>query len=64
MIIEGLGFLLHALKCVMYPYPELISEGWPHMAAAIYMTFLYIAYSIIFVALWGMEQERRIKDIE
>ena len=46
MIIEGLDFVLDALKCAVYPYPELVSAGWSHTAAAIFMVFLYFAYSI------------------
>ena len=64
MIIEGAKFLLHTLKFAVYPYPELVSAGWSHTEAGIFTMAVYIIYLIIFVALWQMEQERRIKSIE
>lgn len=62
-IIEGLEFVLHTLKFAVNPYPQLISEGWGHTEASLWVLFLYLTYCIGFIALIEMYRERRAEEI-
>ena len=64
MIVEGLEFVLYTLKCALYPDPELVSSGWSHTGATIFMTLLYFTYFLVFVALHLAHQEWMIKEKE
>ena len=63
MIIEGAKFVLHTLKFAVNPYPELISDGWSHTEASMWMWLLYVAYFMGFALLIEMYRERIAKEI-
>lgn len=63
MIIEGAKFVLYTLKFAVNPYPELISDGWGHTEASMWMSLFYVAYFMGFVVLVEMYQERMAEEV-
>ena len=63
MMIEALEFVLHTLKFAVNPYPQLISEGWGHTEASLWMGLLYFTYCIGFIALIEMYQEGKASEV-
>lgn len=63
MITEGLKIALHTLKWAVNPYPELISAGWGHVEASMWVGLLYLTYCIGFVVLIEMYRGWRATEI-
>ena len=63
MMIEALKFVLYALKFAVNPYPQLISEGWGHTEASLWMGLLYLMYCIVFIVLIEMYREWKTSEI-
>lgn len=63
MIIEGVEFVLYTLKFAVNPYPKLISDGWGHTEASMWIGLLYFTYCIGFVVLLEAYRERMAKEI-